>query len=505
MLIPRRALRLSVLAAVLALPVCAASRIELRPAPERGLPWFAVVTSPSEGVCRTKVLRNLTGGAQLEMPREMGPGTAECPSRVIVFSGAHPPTVVEEPRFPGEGSPLPIKLRGLETVRVQAWLLICLGEKGAACRKGEDNSVLFDSQADLEYSLYQYSSSFAGIAVEALQVKDVHDRPDANRVEETLRTSGHQPECGAFAKALETAPALFASEALNVYYSSARSGLACTGVPDSPDPIRRAGFVIIPAGGQIDLLAHELGHMLLDEESHLGTDPSNLMDPNGGLSRCNLDLGQAYTIHQKQKYAQYRKADSPAPPPLPDAALCDSESGCDTASARLYPFACPQQVHRIVTDWIRCMHCGTEAPPKVDLSGTSKLLIPVVRMMLGGRLRVQDRIKMDGEVREKADVFAKRFGGLPRKEFADFYWDYLVKKHQLRAVEALQALDAPCDLQVHRDVIAALEWVLGQESSETTTGKLTPLAIETARNALEFHKSKLASKESSPAESCRDR
>jgi hypothetical protein len=305
-------------------------------------------------------------------------------------------------------------------------------------------------------------------------VLDIHDTPEGRRIE----SKKDGPDCADFTiKSLPEDKRTTAENRLNVFYVSQSGGVGCPPVPDSPDPIQRAGFVIMPVGRATeDLLAHEIAHVLTGDGEHHQSDPTNVLSNDMPLMRCNFDLDQSYRIHVKQNYRFHRDPGVPLPAALPDTKLEQTATG--PLAGHLYPRACPQEVMRSLTDWVRCLHCPAGRPPKIVVPENAVRFVTGLKLLLGGYLRVADRVMIENDVNEQAAWIATRVNDFPRVRFASLYRDRLLAKVQLRAAEALQHLDQNCELQ--NAAAAAIEWSLKNPRQEEPAPRAMKASVRTA-------------------------
>ena len=450
--------------------------------PWLALPWFALVTGQMRGKCETRLIQRKLGLEATMFLGEFEANTKGCQERIVVFASSHPPVVRNAPGFTDFDDAIEVDLRDPEPIRLHVWLVACRGERGRICEPAEkENLARYDAHSDVIYATYFYESSFAGVRIEKFSITDVHDKPWARQIEaDPTKAQECQLPSGSE----------FEPNALNIYYIGAGigNGLACRPLDgDSTDAgqLRKTGFVIVPMGDGPEVLSHELGHILLDRADHpFNEDPTNIMFGDGSFTRCNFDLEQAFTIHEVQSYRLYRgKPETFRKSTAPAAPLCDGLNECPSAMARLYPFACPQETLRVVTDWVRCLHCSPKLPPKIGPMENASLQIPIIEMMLGGHLRIQDRAMVDDDVNRKAGMLAGRFQQLSRDDVAKFYWTRMLEETQMRAAMALQRIEQPCTARA--EAIAALKWALGElKKPDIEPHRLPDTVREAAVNAL---------------------
>ncbi len=286
------------------------------------------------------------------------------------------------------------------------------------------------------------------------------------------------PDCSALA----TATWPFKKDSLNVYYADGlASGFAC--VPPNPPPADKSelahfGFVMMPAGRSQDLLAHELLHLLLADADHPGVEPTNVLSRQAGAARCNFSPEQAIKVMRLET------------PALVPAALqaCANDATCQ-ATLRLYQFSCPQEVHRTLTDWVRCLHCTEKQPPEVNAPQGRGALIYTLKMALGGFIRVQQRREIHIGATAVATAMANRFqsefrrGRLNPAELADQEAERLMELYRARAMKAF-GQGTICN-EMKMGAIDAFEWVLGERKERVEPVPPSAALREGLRSELE--------------------
>lgn len=456
----RLALLLSLLAAALwaQSPAPPAGILTVSPGVYPGLPWFALVSGRSGGECTTRLFQTKGPATQLRLAGfdVAGAPGLECPTRIAVFTAGRPPTILRAPVLRGA---ITVALKQSAEVQMKVWLLDCVGKTGQTCEQKELNTLEQDARQDWDHAFYQYATSFLGVTLGSPEnFDDVSGTPWASELRSLPAKLNHEPDCTDF----DTSQWRFAPGHLNVYYTFARKfGLACLPDPQAPAAsLTRLGFVLIPPGSTPDLLSHELAHMILNTGEHPADDPSNVLSPDGGFARCNFSAEQALQT------AHWWSGE-----PLGLEPLCEGRVDCQ-ATLRLYQFACPQEVHRTLTDWVRCLHCSTTRPPKVKAPEGLAPLIQILKMSLGGHLRVQHRREIHQEALLSATAMLQRFplqfkrARLRRGQLAEQETTRLVERYRERAMEAfLSSVPGPCHDMV-RAGIAAFEWVLGDRTED---------------------------------------
>lgn len=432
-------------------------------------PWTALVSGPvAGGGCREELLRGV-GNSRVPLQNNFVPGPASaldptCRTRVVVFGRGSGPGVAANP-FTAGVDVIQVPLTRLESIELQQWLLTCRNELGEPCKANEPNMIADDAIMDWNFVRWAYNESMAGVDFLAGPPRDVQDQPGAIEFEKKLAAAKGAITCPEAAGLLKRNNFMLPAK-LNVYYTSIE-------IPTFCEP----GFILIPPGTSADVLAHEIAHALLGDPDHKTGD---FLSPGASDNRCSFNIGQSYEIHRRNSFRKFRRATQSKPLPFPDLELCKGME-CRGLLPRHFMGPCPQELEQETADWIRCIHCPVDRPPRHEELENLDCVIGAARLMLGGYLRLEDRLKITRSARELATELSRSVRGAGEKQLFAAYHRYVAGQYSSRAAEALGQFTQSC--QLRRAAIAALDWALPE--GKRNPGELPPKPVPTnvAENA----------------------